>query len=87
MARSFTHCALKYEWRKTYSNQHTLYIGSANDEQWFGAAVIWEAAPNHEPWHWRFVGVALATRLHNENKSFYDLTQREIDAYLVSIFD
>ncbi len=40
-----------------------------------------------EPWHWRFVGVQLATRLHNEGKSFYDLTQREIDAYLISIFD
>lgn len=41
----------------------------------------------YEPWHWRFVGVALATKLHNENKYFYDLEQREIDAYLVNIFD
>ncbi len=40
-----------------------------------------------EPWHWRFVGVALATKLHNENKNFYDLTQREIDEYLISLFD
>lgn len=40
-----------------------------------------------EPWHWRYVGVALATRLKNENKSFYDLDQREIDAYLANIFD
>ncbi len=40
-----------------------------------------------EPWHWRFVGVALASRLHSENKYFYDLTQRDIDAYLISIFD
>jgi D-alanyl-D-alanine carboxypeptidase len=41
----------------------------------------------YEPWHWRFVGVKLATRLHNENKNFYDLDQREIDTYLASIFD
>jgi len=41
----------------------------------------------YEPWHWRFVGVALATRLHNENKNFYDLDQREIDGYLALIFD
>jgi LAS superfamily LD-carboxypeptidase LdcB len=41
----------------------------------------------YEPWHWRFVGVALATKLHGEGKHFYDLTQREIDTYLVSIFD
>ncbi len=40
-----------------------------------------------EPWHFRFVGKALAKRLHNENKNFYDLPQREIDEYLVSIFD
>ena len=40
-----------------------------------------------EPWHWRFVGVALATRLHSENRNFYDLDQREIDQYLISLFD
>jgi D-alanyl-D-alanine carboxypeptidase len=40
-----------------------------------------------EPWHWRFVGVALATKLHESGRSFYDLDQREIDAYLVNIFD
>lgn len=41
----------------------------------------------YEPWHWRYVGVALATRLRNENKYFYDLPQRTIDQYLVNIFD
>lgn len=41
----------------------------------------------YEPWHWRFVGVGLATKLHNENKYFYDLDQREIDTYLATIFD
>ncbi len=41
----------------------------------------------YEPWHWRFVGVDLATRLHAENKYFYDLDQREINAYLARIFD
>ena len=41
----------------------------------------------YEPWHWRFVGVKLATYLKNNNKYFYDLSQREIDEYLVSIFD
>lgn len=40
-----------------------------------------------EPWHWRFVGVALATKLHDEKKTFYDMDQREINTYLVSIFD
>lgn len=40
-----------------------------------------------EPWHWRYVGQDLATKLYKENLHFYDLTQREIDEYLVSIFD
>ncbi len=40
-----------------------------------------------EPWHWRYVGVELAAYLHRENKHFYDLEQREIDTYLVKIFD
>lgn len=40
-----------------------------------------------EPWHWRYVGIALAIRLNTENKNFYDLEQREIDAYLANIFD
>lgn len=40
-----------------------------------------------EPWHWRFVGVSLATKLHDSNKYFYDIDQREIDQYLISIFD
>lgn len=41
----------------------------------------------YEPWHWRFVGIALATKLYSENKYFYDLDQREIDTYLSKIFD
>ncbi|MES2213651.1 MAG: M15 family metallopeptidase [Patescibacteria group bacterium] len=41
----------------------------------------------YEPWHWRFVGVELATKLHNEKKNFYDLDQREINTFLVKIFD
>jgi len=40
----------------------------------------------YEPWHWRFVGVDLATKLHNSNQFFYDIPQREIDSYLISIF-
>jgi LAS superfamily LD-carboxypeptidase LdcB len=40
----------------------------------------------YEPWHWRFVGIELANKVHNENKIFYDLDQREIDSYLGHIF-
>lgn len=41
----------------------------------------------YEPWHWRFVGVALATALHDDKKHFYDLDQRTINSYLVKLFD
>ncbi len=40
-----------------------------------------------EPWHWRFVGEQLARDLHRENANFYDLDQRDIDTYLISLFD
>jgi len=41
----------------------------------------------YEPWHWRFVGVDLARDLHRDEKSFYDIDQREIDTYLIKLFD
>lgn len=41
----------------------------------------------YEPWHWRYVGVKLATDLHAQGKNFYDLDQRTIDTYLVYLFD
>jgi len=40
-----------------------------------------------EPWHWRFVGIDLASHLDDLGSHFYDLDQREIDEYLVTIFD
>ena len=40
-----------------------------------------------EPWHWRFVGVALAKTLHSENRNFYDMDQRDINVYLIKLFD
>ncbi|PIR83298.1 hypothetical protein COU19_01010 [Candidatus Kaiserbacteria bacterium CG10_big_fil_rev_8_21_14_0_10_56_12] len=40
-----------------------------------------------EPWHWRFVGVKLATYLHDHNQYFYELDQRTIDTYLINLFD
>ncbi|MDQ5912442.1 MAG: zinc D-Ala-D-Ala carboxypeptidase [Patescibacteria group bacterium] len=40
----------------------------------------------YEPWHWRYVGVDLASRLKREGKNFYDLDQRVIDEYLLLVF-
>jgi zinc D-Ala-D-Ala carboxypeptidase len=41
----------------------------------------------YEPWHWRFVGKKLADDLHDDKQNFYDLDQRDIDKYLISLFD
>lgn len=41
----------------------------------------------YEPWHWRFVGVKLATFLHDSGQQFYDLDQRDIDKFLANTFD
>lgn len=41
----------------------------------------------YEPWHWRFVGVELATDLHDRKINFYDMDQREIDTYIGKLFD
>lgn len=41
----------------------------------------------YEPWHWRYVGVLLATTLHNDGKHLYDVDQRYIDEYLIDIFN
>lgn len=41
----------------------------------------------YEPWHWRFVGKALALQMHQDGIGFYNLDQRFIDGYLVNMFD
>lgn len=40
-----------------------------------------------EPWHWRFVGTKLARHLHDREKYFYDLSQREINDYIIHLFE
>ncbi|MCI0597800.1 M15 family metallopeptidase [Candidatus Parcubacteria bacterium] len=41
----------------------------------------------YEPWHWRFVGQKLADDLQDDDKRFYDLDQRDINEYLLTLFD
>lgn len=66
-----------YEWLKNnaYKYGFTLSYPEANKYYVF------------EPWHWRFVGVKLATYLNKNNLNFYDADQRKIDEYLISLFD
>lgn len=42
----------------------------------------------YEPWHWRFVGRDLARDLNRSSKTtFYTMDQREINEYLLELFD
>lgn len=40
-----------------------------------------------EPWHWRFVGEELARDLHRAGETLYEWEQREIDSYLLNMFE
>lgn len=40
-----------------------------------------------EPWHWRFVGKTLALRLHDEQKNFVDMDQRDLNEYIIPLFN
>ncbi|MCI5108654.1 MAG: M15 family metallopeptidase [Candidatus Pacebacteria bacterium] len=41
----------------------------------------------YEPWHWRFVGIELASYLNREKIHFYDMDQRDINEYLIELFN
>ena len=66
-----------YEWLLANAYRYGFIISYPKDNTFYV----------FEPWHWRFVGVLLATDLHNQNKNFYNLDQRKIDEYLVNFFD
>lgn len=66
------------------------YTWLMNNAQTYGFVLSYP--PNnkyyiYEPWHWRFVGRDLASRLKREGKYFYDMDQRDIDNYLILIFN
>ncbi len=68
----------------------TAYTWLTNNAYKFGFVISYPKNNTYyqfEPWHWRFGGVALATALYDKNKYFYNLTQAEIDQYLISLFD
>lgn len=66
-----------YTWLQENAYKHGFVLSYPQDNAYYV----------FEPWHWRFVGEDLARKLHREEQGFYDLEQREIDEYLISIFD
>lgn len=66
-----------YDWLKKNAYQYGFILSYPEGNDYY----------KFEPWHWRFVGVELASKIYSDAKYFYDLDQREIDAYLVKLFD
>lgn len=66
------------------------YTWLSNNAYKYGFILSYPKGNNYyiyEPWHWRYVGLKLATYLHSKSMNFYDLDQREIDTYLINTFD
>lgn len=66
-----------FSWLQQHAHEYGFILSYPKGNKYF----------TYEPWHWRYVGVELATKLHTDGKNFYDLDQREINTYLVKIFD
>ena len=66
-----------YEWLKENAHKYGFVLSYPENNAYY----------IYEPWHWRFVGEDLARDLHKDGKYFYDLDQRKIDEYLISLFD
>lgn len=66
-----------YTWLQEHAHEYGFVLSYPKDNTYY----------IFEPWHWRFVGEDLARDLKDDGKFFYDLDQRDIDKYLISIFD
>ncbi len=66
-----------YAWLLDNAHKYGFVLSYPEDNQFYV----------FEPWHWRFVGEDLARDLDKKDAFFYDWDQREIDTYLISIFD
>lgn len=66
-----------YQWMLDNAYKHGFILSYPEDNGFY----------IFEPWHWRFVGEDLARELHRRDMNFYDMEQREIDEYLLNIFE
>ena len=66
-----------YEWLKNNAYKYGFILSYPENNSYY----------QFEPWHWRFVGKKLAKKIYDNNESFYNLNQREIDSYLIYLFD
>ena len=67
----------EFEWLKNNAYKYGFVLSYPKGNAYYA----------YEPWHWRFVGVPLATQLHQDGIYFYNLDQKFIDQYLLTMFD
>jgi len=66
-----------YEWLLDNAHKYGFILSYPEDNRFY----------IFEPWHWRFVGTELARHLDRSGDTFYEMEQREINKYLLNIFD
>lgn len=67
----------EYKWLLANAHKYGFVLSYPEDNSYYA----------FEPWHWRFVGVALAAELNGQGKHFYDMPQRDINTYRINMFD
>lgn len=67
----------EYEWLKANAHTYGFILSYPKGNSYYA----------YEPWHWRFVGIDLASSLHADEKYFFTLDQKVIDGYLIKMFD
>ncbi len=66
----------EYAWLRAHAHEYGFVLSYPKENTYYA----------FEPWHWRFVGTALAGDLHEANAHFYDWAQRDINAYRLEMF-
>lgn len=66
-----------FEWLENNAHKYGFILSYPKENEYY----------QYEPWHWRFVGEKLAEDLDEEKEYFYDWDQREINKYLIDLFD
>ncbi|MFT5180078.1 MAG: D-alanyl-D-alanine carboxypeptidase [Candidatus Paceibacteria bacterium] len=67
----------EYEWLKDNAHRFGFVLSYPNNNPYY----------QFEPWHWRFVGTRLARKLDSNDEFFYDWKQRDINKYLIDLFE
>lgn len=67
----------EYKWLRENAHKYGFVLSYPENNNYY----------QFEPWHWRFVGKDLADDLYDDGEYFYDMNQRDIDEYIVKLFD